>query len=89
MYIDTFTRVIARTKRILKATANRFFVGRDHWKEKEKFNNKRRFAVGAGRLSIYIGESNAQVVFSKGEKLSDDKLRIKFRKHGIIDIYLQ
>lgn len=58
-------------------------------KEKEKFNNKRRFAVGAGRLSIYIGESNAQVVFSKGEKLSDDKLRIKFRKHGIIDIYLQ
>ena len=58
-------------------------------KEKEKFNNKRRFAVGAGRLSIYIGESNAQVVFSKCEKLSDDKLRIKFRKHGIIDIYLQ
>ena len=34
-------------------------------KEKEKFNNKRRFAVGAGRLDIYIGKSNAEVCFKK------------------------
>ena len=57
-------------------------------KEKEKFNNKRRFAVGAGRLDIYIGKSNAEVCFKKGMSLTSDKLRIKFRKHGIVDIYL-
>lgn len=57
-------------------------------KEKENFNNKRRFAVGAGRLEIYIGKSNAEVVFKKGMELTKDKIRIKFRKHGIVDIYL-
>ena len=55
---------------------------------KEQFDNKRRFAVGAGRLEVYIGKSNAEVVFLKGMKLKNDKLRIKFRKHGIVDIYL-
>ena len=57
-------------------------------KEKEKFNNKRRFAVGAGRLDIYIGKSNSEVCFKKGMELTKDKIRIKFRKHGIVDIYL-
>lgn len=56
---------------------------------KSEFQNKRRFGVGAGRLEVYIGKSNAEVVFKKGMSLTSDKLRIKFRKHGIIDIYLQ
>lgn len=55
---------------------------------KEQFDNKRRFAVGAGRLEVYIGKNNAEVVFKKGEALTKDKIRIKFRKHGIVDVYL-
>ena len=55
---------------------------------KSEYQNKRRFGVGAGRLEVYIGKSNAEVVFKKGMSLNSDKLRIKFRKHGIIDIYL-
>ena len=55
---------------------------------KSEYQNKRRFGVGAGRLEVYIGKSNAEVVFKKGMSLISDKLRIKFRKHGIIDIYL-
>ena len=55
---------------------------------KSEYQNKRRFGVGAGRLEIYIGKSNADVVFKKGMSLISDKLRIKFRKHGIVDIYL-
>ena len=53
---------------------------------KSEYQNKRRF--GVGRLEIYIGKSNADVVFKKGMSLISDKLRIKFRKHGIVDIYL-
>lgn len=55
---------------------------------KSEYQNKRRFAVGAGRLDIYIGKSNAEVCFKKGMELTKDKIRIKFRKHGIVDIYL-
>ena len=55
---------------------------------KAEYQNKRRFGVGAGRLEIYIGKSNADVVFKKGMSLTSDKLRIKFRKHGIVDINL-
>lgn len=55
---------------------------------KENYDNKRRFAVGAGRLEAYIGKDNAQTVFEKGMKIKTDKIRIKFRKHGIVDIYL-
>lgn len=57
-------------------------------KEKEKFNNNRRFAVGAGRLDHYIGEEKAKICFDKAEKLTKDKIRIKFRETGIVDIYL-
>lgn len=56
---------------------------------KEEHGNKRRFAVGAGRLEVYIGKGNAETVFEKGMKIKTDKIRIKFRKHGIVDIYLK
>ena len=58
-------------------------------KNKEKFENKRRFAVGAGRLEIYIGKSNTEVVIKKSEQMMTDKIRIKFRETGIVDIYVQ
>ena len=58
-------------------------------KNKEKFENKRRFAVGAGRLEIYIGKSNTEVVIKKAEQMMTDKIRIKFRETGIVDIYVQ
>ena len=55
---------------------------------KSEYQNKRRFGVGDGRLEVYIGKGSAEVVFKKGMSLTSDKLRIKFRKHGIVDIYL-
>ena len=55
---------------------------------KSEYQNKRRFGVGAGRLEVYISKSNAEVVFKKGMELTKDKIRIKFRKYGIVDIYL-
>ena len=55
---------------------------------KAEYQNKRRFGVGAGRLEVYIGKSNTEVVFKKGMELTKDKIRIKFRKYGIVDIYL-
>ena len=57
-------------------------------KEKEAYNNNRRFAVGAGRLAHYIGEENAKTCFEKAEKMKTDKVRFKFRKMGIVDFYL-
>ena len=57
-------------------------------KEKEAYNNNRRFAVGAGRLAHYIGEENAKTCFEKSEKMKTDKVRFKFRKMGIVDFYL-
>lgn len=57
-------------------------------KEKEAYNNNRRFAVGAGRLVYYIGEDNAKTCFDKAGKMTTDKLRFKFRKMGIVDFYL-
>ena len=57
-------------------------------KEKEAYNNNRRFAVGAGRLAHYIGEDNAATCFQKAEKMTTDKVRFKFRKQGIVDFYL-
>ena len=58
-------------------------------KNKEKFENKRRFAVGAGRLEGYIGKSNSDVVFQKAWKSKTDKIRLKFRENGIVDVYVK
>lgn len=49
--------------------------------------HSRRFGVGAKSLHKYIGHKNATTVFVKMLKCKDDKLRLKFRKHGIVDIY--
>jgi len=53
------------------------------------FNNNRRFAVGAGRLAYYIGESNAAVCFRKADEMTTDKKRFKFRETGTIDFYVK
>lgn len=58
-------------------------------KDKTKFNNNRRFAVGAGRLSEYIGKSNAESCFEKSSEIVTDKKRFKFRKMGIVDFYVK
>ena len=57
-------------------------------KDKSNFDNNRRFAVGAGRLSHYIGEENAETCFNKAKDIKTDKIRFKFRKMGIVDFYL-
>lgn len=57
-------------------------------KNKEQFDNKRRFAVGAGRLENYIGKSNTDAVIKRAEKMTTDKIRIKFRETGIVDVYV-
>lgn len=58
-------------------------------KDKSRFNNNRRFAVGAGRLAEYIGESNAAVCFRKADEMITDKKRFKFRENGIVDFYVK
>lgn len=47
----------------------------------------RRWAVGAGRLSHYIGESNAQVALEKANESTDDKYQKKFRTQGKVSFY--
>ena len=58
-------------------------------KDKMKFNGKRRFLIGSGRLIDYIGSHNAETVIRKAEEMMVDKKRLKFRETGIIDIYLK
>lgn len=58
-------------------------------KDKALFNDNRRFAVGAGRLAEYIGESNASVCFEKADKCKKDSIRFKFRETGIVDFYVK
>ena len=58
-------------------------------KEKERFNNNRRFAVGAGKLADYIGEQNAQTLFEKAMKTKTDKVRFKLIVQGIVDFYVK
>ena len=50
-------------------------------------NRTRRFYVGCGNLELYLGTINAETVLKKADDLKADKLRIKFPKQGIIDIY--
>lgn len=48
---------------------------------------KRRFLVSVNRLHEHIGLYNANQAILKALKSKDDKLRIKYRKFGIVDIY--
>lgn len=52
-------------------------------------NRSRRFYVGSGQLGLYIGSKNAETVFKKADKMTTDKIRLKFREHGIIDVYVK
>lgn len=62
-------------------------------KDSELFNGRRRFGVGVKSLHKYITESNAKSVMTKGVKKAlknkNLKERCKFRKFGIVDIYLK
>lgn len=55
--------------------------------DKSQFNNKRRFAIGAGKLANYVGEENAQTLIDKAYKSGKDKIRFRLRTKGIIDFY--
>lgn len=61
--------------------------------DKEAHGGRRRFGVGSSSLSKYIGEKNASNVMTKGVDSACNnrnlKARIKFRAHGIVDIYLK
>lgn len=49
----------------------------------------RRFYIGSGQMEMYIGQKNTETVLRKAEAMKTDKLRLKFRETGIIDIYVR
>ena len=52
--------------------------------------NLKRFLIGAGQLSNYLGtEKNAETVLKTAEKMKTDKSTVKFRKYGKIEIYVK
>ncbi|MEA9415914.1 hypothetical protein [Flavobacterium sp. PL02] len=56
--------------------------------EKSKYINK-RFLVSMNQLKKYIGSNNAYKAFVKAENLKTNKLTLKYRTHGKIEIYLK
>lgn len=61
-------------------------------KDTSLFNHRRRFGVGVKSLQNYIGEANKETVIKTVKKkevsVTENKIRMKFRKWGIIDIYI-
>ena len=55
--------------------------------KREPSEPRARYAVGAGRLHLYIGEDNAKKCFEKALASSTDKKEIKLRKHGVVIFY--
>lgn len=55
-------------------------------KQKGEFPNT-RFLVSAKQLHRYIGKENAKTALSKIENSQEDKITIKFKKHGKLNIY--
>jgi len=49
----------------------------------------KRFLIGAGQISNYVNEKNAETVLKTAEKMKTDKCTIKFRKYGKIEIYVK
>jgi hypothetical protein len=47
----------------------------------------RRVLIGAWRLHNYIGIDNARKLIKATKKIREDKVSIKYRKYGIVDIY--
>ena len=58
-------------------------------KNKDLFSNKRRFLIGSFNVAAYIGQKNALVVAERVKTCRMDKLTIKFRKYGKIEIYFK
>lgn len=58
-------------------------------KNADECGGKRRFLVGAGRLEDYIGTHNAHTSFERALASTEDKIRIRLRKFGIVDIYVK
>lgn len=56
--------------------------------EKRKYINK-RFLVSMNQLKKYIGLNNANKAFLKAENLKTNKLTLKYRTYGKIEIYLK
>lgn len=60
-------------------------------KDPKKFNNRKRFSVGAFSLDKYIGADNAFKLLKKIETFQGDdaveKYVIKYRKQGKIILY--
>lgn len=52
-------------------------------------SHSRRFLVSANTLERYIGKANAETVLEIAAELTEDKHRKRFRKYGIVDIYLK
>jgi hypothetical protein len=48
---------------------------------------KRRFLISINRLHEHIGVYNANTAVLKALNSKDDKIRLKFRKFGTVDIY--
>lgn len=51
------------------------------------YEGKKRFSVGAHSLHKYIGQKNAASVLATAMESTGDKVRIKFRKMGWVDVY--
>lgn len=48
-----------------------------------------RFLISINRLDYYIGSENANKVLLKAENMKTNKVTLKFRKYGKIEIYLK
>ena len=57
-------------------------------KDFTKYPNK-RFLVSINQLKKYVGDLNANRTILKAEKLTTDKLTLKFRSYGKLEIYLK
>ena len=57
-------------------------------KDFTKYPNK-RFLVSVNQLKKYVGDSNANKAILKAKELTVDKLTLKFRSYGKIEIYLK
>lgn len=55
--------------------------------KREPSEPRARYAVGAGRLHLYIGEDNARKCFEKALASTGDKKEINLRKHGKVIFY--
>jgi len=50
---------------------------------------KRRWLVSANNLQSYIGSHNANTALKTALKMRTDKVRLKYRSFGIVDIYVK